>query len=202
MTPDQFASDKPPITPPEDPGDDYETDDESSGPSKVEQWQEMAARGDLNSLLRETSSPLVSRLCLNLLSGLIHETIERLARSSPMAFAEFLRSEMLASVAKMLMRAHHLLDRELRGQSTDQTLWADRPGLRELSDRVVALDAEVTKLLHVSASTQLLLERARKLKLANDKAEARQNRPRRPRRQRISRTPPVAASTRLGGDLP
>jgi hypothetical protein len=109
---------------------------------------------------------------------------------------------MLASVGKMLMRAHSLLGRELRNQSDEHGVWTDQPNFQELADRVLALDSEVTKLLHVSASTQLLLERARKLKLANDKVEARQKRPPRPRRQRISRPKLATPNSRIGGDLP
>lgn len=170
---------------------------------KPGQWQIMAANGDLHALLQEAAHTNGVRFLMDQLCSVVHDAIEKLARDDPAAFATFLQTEMLAGVGMMVLRAQHLLNKQLRREHNDLEIWVDQTEPDKLAAAVVELNAEVAKLLNLSASTQLTIERMRKLRLANDKAEAKKNRPRQPRRRRMSPRPqPMTANSRIGGDLP
>lgn len=177
-------------------------DEEPEGPSNAERWQAMAQKGDVRGLLRETPNAFGGSISMNLLCRYVHDAIETLAMNDPAAFVQFVQADMLANIGKMVVRAHYLLDRAVRKEVGDVAIWTESEESRALADRVIALDAEAAKLLQTNVSTQLVMERARKLKLANDKAEARKHRPRQPRRQRVTRPQAAAAASRIGGDLP
>lgn len=177
--------------------------DKPKKPSNAQRWQEMADKGDVQGLLREIPNAFGAGFSMDLLCRHLHDAIDRLARDNPAAFATLLQADILAGVGKMVIRAQYLLDRGMRQQKTEMVIWSDESGFEKLAERVMALNAEVTKLFQVNASTQLTMERARKLKLANDKAEVKKNRPRRPRRQRMSpQAHPMTSNSRIGGNLP
>jgi hypothetical protein len=175
---------------------------------KSEQWQIMAANGDVRSLLQDAPHAFGARIQMDSLCRCVHDAIEKFARDDPAAFASFLQNEMLAGAGMMVIRAQYLLNNHLRRQHDEREVWLPDQGDPDKPDKlaaaVTALNAEVAKLLNLSASTQLTIERMRKLRLANDKAEAKKNRPRQPRRRRISPRPqqPMTPSSRIGGDLP
>jgi hypothetical protein len=109
----------------------------------------------------------------------------------------------LACVGKMMIRAKYLLDKQLEIQRTDLRLWADTNYIDDATDKVRSLMAEISKLMHANAVTQLALEQARKTRLANDKAEAKKSRSRRPRQRRVSTRPnAMSPNSRVGGAFP
>jgi hypothetical protein len=202
MTPNPNQTNPYPHPPYSDNPDDYESDPEFSGPSDCDRWHEMANKGDVRGLLSEVSHSISARISMDALCRCVHFAIEKLARDDPTAFVRFLEADMMVMVGKMVIRAQTLLDKELRHQADDYGVFSIKPDFDKLAEKVMALNVEVAKLLHINASTQLTIERARKLKLSNDKVEKQRNRPARPRRQRLARPQPVAPNSRIGGDLP
>ena len=82
--------------------------------------------------------------------------------------------------------------------------WHDNAGFDTISAKVMALHMYVAKLQQMDANTQRLLEQTRKLRLTNDKAEAKKNRPRPSARRRRASTPrprPINTDSRIGGDV-
>jgi hypothetical protein len=64
------------------------------------------------------------------------------------------------------------------------------------------LQLHVAKLLQMDAQTQRIVEQTRKLKLANDKATAKKNRPRQPtRRKRLSTPRQPITTSRISGEI-
>lgn len=181
----------------------YKDDPSFKKLSEMEQWRVMAEKGDVHGLLREESPLIGAKITMDIFCGYLHDAVAKLARDDPTAFVAFVQAEMLSGIGSMVIRARYLLDKELRKQNSEFAVWKDQPGFDELANAVVTLNTEAAKLLNINANTQLTLERVRKLRLANDKAEAKKKRPRQPRRQRMSPRPqPMTAKSRIGGDLP
>jgi hypothetical protein len=180
----------------------YKNDPKFKKLPKSEQWGIMAANGDVHALLLETPHANGARILMDPLCDCVHDAVIKLARDDPATFAAFLQTEMLAGAGMMVIRAQYLLNKHLRREHNELEVWVDQADRDKLAAAVTELNIEVAKLLNLSASTQF--ERMRKLRLTNDKAEAKKNRPRQPRRQRISPRPqqPMTLNSRIGGDLP
>jgi hypothetical protein len=175
--------------------------------SIAEQLRLMAEQGDVRGLLNEAKTPLSGLIEYPAYGELLASALDVLSRKDPKAFADLLHTEMLAAVGKLMVRAHfhlnELIDRDY-AQYRHRHSWQLNQELDAVAATVLALHVHAAKLQQHDANAQRLLEHARKLRLANDKVEARRNRPRRPsRRQRVSENRPhTPPASRFGEGLP
>ena len=175
--------------------------------AKVAQWQVMADKGDVSALLQEFRSALPGLINITEFGRYLSEALGTLARSNSQAFAVFLHEEIMMAAGILVVRARLVLDQQAREQYQQRHsggAWSEPLEFQAFVNPMLALHLHVAKLQAIDANTQRLLEQTRKLRLANEKAEAKKNRPRRPsRRQRTSTTRPKSAgsSSRIGGEI-
>ena len=175
--------------------------------AKVAQWQIMADKGDVGALLQEFRGALPGLINITEFGRYLSEALGTLARSNPQAFSALLHEEIMTAVGILVVRTRLVLDQQVREQYQQRHsggAWSERLEFQVFTSQMMALHLHVAKLQAIDANTQRLLEQTRKLRLANEKAEAKKNRPRRPaRRQRTSTTRPKSAgsSSRIGGEM-
>ena len=193
-------------TEPEQP-DNYTNDTAFKSIPKAKQWRIMAERGDVRALLRELERAQTDRVHTVELGECLNDAMSLLAQSDPDALARHLHGEALFTIGKLILRGQLALNHYLShgSESLDQDPRRARELFAAVADPIMAIHASVAKLQQMDANTQRLHEQTRKLRLANDRAEAKMNRSRRPRRhQRSSSTHADASSpsSRIGGDFP
>lgn len=160
----------------------------------AERREYLAAQGDVRGLLDELERGFGGMNTANL-DRALRKALQTLARTNPDGLSKFLRAEILSIAGILLLRARSQLHTHLRAE--DDTL--QRRGVAHPSDadeafigRIQALQLHITKLTQIDASIQNQMERTRKMRIANEKAEKKRQRIRRPnRRKEVPNPPPV-----------
>ena len=189
------------------PPGDYKNEPRFGKLSKAEQLRIMAESGDVRGVLAESVQAKLGLLDWGEFGDHLHAAMDVLARSNPTAFAEFVRADILAAAGKLVVHAGFRLEKHLHEefvQVQHRRSWDVSDAFDALSAKVMSLHMYVAKLQQMDANTQRLLEQTRKLRLINDKAEAKKNRPRPSGRRRRASTPrprPINTDSRIGGDV-
>ena len=173
---------------------------------KAQQWQAMAERGDVRALMTEMTGSLADMVSITEVGDHLRRSLEVLAETDPTAYAKVLNTEIMATAGMLVIRARQIMVQHLRHQDELRQQRGNLGAAEEFelfAAKTMVLHAHIAKIQQVNANTQRALEQARKLRLANDKSEAKKSRTRQPtRRQRLSATrqPATAPASRLGGD--
>ena len=188
-----------------DPPPDYKDEPAFKKLPKAEQWRRMAANGDVCGLLAEMGRAIPGLFNFKDFGEYLRQALDVLAQTNPTGFAEFLHTDILTAAGKMVIHSRFLLEQQLRKQCENRQgsgEWLATLEFDALTAKMETLQLHVAKLLQMDAQTQRILEQTRKLKLANDKATAKKNRPRQPtRRKRQSTSRQPITTSRISGEM-
>jgi hypothetical protein len=161
----------------------------------------MVEQGDVSGLWALWTGSRVSEIDFQEVGDLVRQAIEVRVRQDPTRFAQDLFGEMVGLVGFLVLRSHfrvRLLTAAEDGEMAQHHRWVPSAELEQLVPKLMVLQKHLAELIQLDASTQRLVELARR-RPANDAAEPKQRRRQRPQRRRKS---PAGASANGAGALP
>ena len=196
------------FNPSTEPGQPTEPSDYKESPAfkrlpKADQWSRMAANGDVRGLLDEIEHAHPGIINIKWMCQYVNQALDVLARTNPTALTKVLGDDCLAITGKLLVHAQFIVQQQLTDEAEDRQTrgaWFNPDKINSSFSHLMALHLHFAKLQQMAADKDFVVERTRKMKLANDKAEAKKNRPSRPaRRRRLSteRQPPTTPASRI-----